>query len=182
MKAKPMLDRVHWRRALVTLAAVVAIDARAQQPPMPPTAPSPLHDALVFFEGTWTVDGANAPDGFREQCSWLPDGRRHMVCRSRWQTASGPREGMSVFSVDAATGDYLYHGFRAGGSVVTQRGRREGEAWIFTAERGAGAERERSRTRIEGDPSGGFVLTDEAARGDGPWSLRGQVRYRRVTQ
>ena len=169
-----------WR-ALGALIAVGAIEAQAQQTALPPAAASPSHEALAFFEGTWTADG-DAPGGFREQCGWLPDGRRHMVCRARWQSASGPREGMSIFSVDAATGDYLYHGFRAGGSVVTQRGRREGDGWIFTTERGAGAERERTRTRIDRDPAGGFVLIDEAARGDGPWILRAQIRYRRVPQ
>ena len=87
--------------------------SQAQPNPSPATA-SPPHELLSFFEGTWIIADARPEEGFRETCTWLAQGRRHMVCRASWQSASGPREGLSVFSYDAASGEYLYHGFRSG--------------------------------------------------------------------
>ena len=58
--------------------------------------PSPLersepHEALAFYEGTWTILDKEH-EGYRETCSWLGEVRRHIVCRARVQSADGPRE------------------------------------------------------------------------------------------
>nr|MBA3242076.1 hypothetical protein [Acidobacteriota bacterium] len=61
--------------------------------PSPPTVPSPPHERLSMFKGTWTIVGYPPERRLRETCDWLPEGRRHMVCRVRFQTPTGPREG-----------------------------------------------------------------------------------------
>lgn len=104
-----------------------------------------------------------------------------MVCRSRWNTPSGPREGLSIFSHDAVTGDYLYNGFRAGGLHVIQRGSEEGGKWLFRSERGNGADRVRTRVTIE--PSrGGFIFLSESSKGDEPFRAGAKVVYVRLAR
>lgn len=142
--------------------------------------PAEPHERLRFFEGTWTTSDSTPDDGFREICAWLPEGRRHMVCRARWHTASGPREGMSVFSFDPVTGKYIYTGFRAGGALVVQHGEEQGGRWVFGSERGEGQARVRTRVTIEPTAERGFTLVSERSTGDGPWTAGATVVYRRV--
>ena len=138
------------------------------------------HEALAFFEGTWTTSDAKPEDEFSETCAWLPAGRRHMVCRSRWKTAAGPREGLSIFSHDERTAEYLYHGFRPGGAVVVHRGLRLPDGWSFTSERGEGEERVRTRVTIGRVAEGRFSFHIETARADGPWATGARLEYRRI--
>ncbi|MES2959492.1 MAG: hypothetical protein V4792_14975 [Pseudomonadota bacterium] len=147
-----------------------------------PSVPSAPHERLAFFEGTWTMVEAPPGQNFRETCAWLGEGRRHMLCRSRWTTATAPREALSVISYSHNTADYLYHGFRAGGSVVTQRGVPKDDGWLFTSEQGAGAAKTATRVTITQVADGDMQFTEESATGGGPWSVNVNVRYKRVAQ
>jgi len=159
--------------------AVLAV-ATAQTTAVPqPLDLSPPHERLGFFEGVWTIADSTPEDGFREVCAWLPQGRRHIVCKSRWNTPSGPTEGLSVFSYDVATGDYVYNGFRPAGSHVTLRGSEQGGRWHFHSERGNGADRLRTRVTIEPN-EGGFIFLSETSKGDEPYQAGAKVVYRRL--
>jgi hypothetical protein len=168
------------RTALVAVAWVVLVPSSTSGQAPAPADPSAPHERLVFFEGTWTVVDAPPEQNFRETCAWLPDGRRHMVCRSRWMTPTGPREGLSIISYSPATVDYLYHGFRAGGAVVTQRGVPKDDGWLFTSEQGAGATRTMIRTTITRVEGGDMQFTEESATGGGAWEVKVKLRYKRV--
>ena len=176
----PLMPR--FRNALLLVCVLNCTTMAQSTSVLAPDKPSPPHELLRFFEGTWTTTDSTAEDGFREVCAWMPEGRRHMVCRSRWTTTSGPREGMSVFSFDSKTGRYVYTGFRSGGAVVVQYGQEQGGRWLFTSEEGAGAARIRTRVTIEANTDHGFDLTSERSVGDGPWSQPSKVSYRRVGQ
>lgn len=164
---------------VATLAATVAYAGAPVRPPSNPAEASPAHERLKFFEGAWTIVETTPEENFSETCAWLPEGRRHMVCRSRITTRAGwTEEGMSIFSIDPATGDTLYTGFRAGGAVAPIRGVVHGEGWQFNDEEGSGAER--FRTRITITPTAkGFDFLQEVSNGDGPWSKAGKVTYLR---
>jgi hypothetical protein len=164
--------------AAALAVSLIPCGSRAQTASAPPQ-PSEPHEALSFFEGSWTTSEAKPEENFRETCSWLPTERRHMVCRSQWLTANGPREGLSIFSVDSSSGDYLYNGFRPSGIVVTHRGQRTPKGWIFGSERSLGAERVRTRITIESTPEGGFNFLSETATGDGPWKAAARIVYQR---
>lgn len=156
--------------AAAALSAGLAPPAAAQSPS--PSQPSQAHERLVFFEGTWTTLESRPEDDFRETCAWLPEGRRHMVCRSRWTVGGEAREGWSIFSYDEATRAYLYHGFRSGGGVVVQRGQPEGSGWRF-----ASGQR---RATLTPSGEGAFRLVHEVAAGEGAWKPAGEVNYRRL--
>lgn len=146
-------------------------------PPIPPMTPVATHEALTFFEGSWTVEERPADQGLVETCAWLPAGRRHMVCRATWRVASGPREGWSIFSYSSADSTYLYHGLRPGGTVEQMRGRRLGDGWEFTSEAGAGSARQRARVTIARLDGRRFRLVAESATGDGPWKVEDTEHY-----
>ena len=165
------------------MAILTSCVVHAQTTPRPgPSEPSAAHEKLRFFEGTWTTSDSNPDQAFRESCAWLPEGRRHMVCRSRWRTATGPREGMSIFSYDATTREYVYNGFRAGGTYVTLRGTEENGRWVLQSESGKGAERVRNRVTIEPNRQGGFNFLSEASTDDAPWKEQAEIAYIRVAQ
>lgn len=144
-----------------------------------PMTPSPPHEALTFFEGTWTTEESAPESRFVETCAFMASGRRHMICRSTWQTSTGPREGMSIFSYNAGDSTYLYYGLRSSGLVEPMRGRLlpDGRGWQFTSEKGGGLDRLRERVTIT--PAGDrFRLVAESATGDGPWKVEGTQNYR----
>jgi len=144
-----------------------------------PAERSEHHEALAFYEGTWTIPDKQH-EGLRETCSWLAEGRRHIICRSRGQTANRPWESLGVYSYDQTRGEYLYHGFGSRGSVYIERGRRIPNGFIFTSESGAGADRVRTRFTIA-EASGGRVSTvTETAKADEPWVVKERVEYLRT--
>jgi hypothetical protein len=105
-------------KLLVIALAVGSFSAQEMEPwsvqaqsPATPMTPSAPHEELAFFEGSWTTEERPAEQGFVETCAWLNAGRRHMICRSTWRVASGPREGVSIFSYRNADATYLYTAF-----------------------------------------------------------------------
>lgn len=168
------------RFVAVALTALVPLWTLGQEPA--PSVPSAPHERLAFFEGTWTVAELPPEQSFRETCSWLTDGRRHMLCRSRWTTPTGPREGLSIFSYSHDTADYLYHGFRAAGSVVTHRGVQKDDGWLFTSEQGEGSAKTMTRITIARVAGGDMQFTQESTTGGGPWAVKAKVLYKRVAQ
>jgi hypothetical protein len=145
-----------------------------------PITPSPPHEALAFFDGTWTTEESPPEEGFVETCAWLNGGRRHMVCRSTWQTESGPRAGMSIFSYREADSTYLYHGFRSNGGVELLQGHPIGDGWQFTHKEETGGIRQRTQVTITRISNDHFKLVAESAEGDSPWVVDGIVNYKRI--
>lgn len=172
---KPAGVSMNLCAVLLTLS-LFAVDAVAQAP-VTPLTPVPAHEALRFFEGAWTIEERPAEQAFVETCAWLPNGRRHMVCRSQWRAPSGAREGWSIFSYRAADSTYLYHGLRAGGAVEPMHGRRLEDGWEFLSEAGTGATRQRVRVTIKRLEAQRFRLVAEAAVGDGAWKLEDTEHY-----
>lgn len=124
-----------------------------------------------------------ASQEFRETCEWLPLGRRHMVCRARFKTASGqPREGMSVFSYRASDGKYVHQAFSSSGAIETVVGTAsaDGRSWEFTLDGGTGDARVRKRIKVTPLDGGRFRFSEQTAKGDGDWSAEEVVTYRRV--
>ncbi len=93
--------------AFATWLVSVSGWANSQPAALPsPSERSEPHEALAFYEGTWTILDSKH-EGYRETCSWLAGGRRHIVCRASVQTASGTRETLGTYSYDPTSGEYL---------------------------------------------------------------------------
>ena len=157
--------------------ALFGVSPARSQTPVTPMTPSPAHEAMAFFEGSWTTEERPADQRFVETCNWLPSGRRHMVCKSTWQTPTGPREGWSIFSFRAADSTYIYTGLRAGGTLVPMTGRSLPDGWEFLSETGSGATRERAKVAITRLGPQRFRLVASTATGDGPWQEAGVEHY-----
>ena len=161
--------------ASVGLFCLSISSAGAQTSPLTPSEP---HEALTFFEGSWTTEERPAESRFVETCKFLNAGRRHMICHSRWHVPSGQREGISIFSYNEADSTYLYYGLRPGGLVEQLRGRRLKDGWVFESAAGKGDPPVRSRVTISTVAPGRFKLVAESATGDGPWQVEGTEHYR----
>lgn len=142
----------------------------------PPQAADPWQ-ALAFFEGNWTIAGLPAGARFDEACSWLSEERRHLVCRSRTESASGVREGLGVFSYRAADGRYVYRSFEPTGEVMEFEGRRLGDTWQFTGTTGSGPTQRTTRMTITPGGERSFRLAEEVANGNGPFQRQPEIRY-----
>jgi hypothetical protein len=168
-------------RHIALAAWLVSVGTCAiSQPATLPSVRSEAHEALAFYEGTWTHAEAKPGEGFQETCSWLAEGRRHMICKARWQTVNGPREALGIYSYDPTTGDYQYHGFSASGAVVKERVQRRPKGWLYTTDSGTGAERVRTRETLEETAEGRVSAIHETAKAEGPWVVDRRVEYLRT--
>src|SRR5438132_706537 len=100
-------------------------------------SPSPAeysepHEALAFYEGTWTKPDKN--DGYKETCTWLDGRRRHMICRATLPTPTGMREALGVYSYDEESRQYLSHGFSGNGRILIEKGQRIPNGFRFISE------------------------------------------------
>ena len=113
---------------VVLLGAILSSSTAAQdtRPPRSadPATPSPAHERMRLFEGTWVPEpdadlkgGAKRSTTLQETCAWLGGGRRHMVCRTSYPVEgySLPRESMYILSYREADSTYIVHFAFAGG-------------------------------------------------------------------
>jgi hypothetical protein len=140
---------------------------------------SDSHEALALYEGSWIALGKQYENN-REVCTWLPEGRRHIICKSRDKTGDVPRESLSVYSYDAVKREYVYHGFRADGSIESQRGQRTPTGFLFASDEGIGAKRLRTRFTITEGVDGHFHTVSETAKGDGPFVVDSKIEFVRT--
>jgi hypothetical protein len=170
------------RSTLVAALACATVTASAQlQPPrgVAPTAAPAVdpYQALSFFEGSWTIAGLPAGTRFDESCAWLPPTRRHLVCRSRTETAGGVQEGLGVFSYRASDGMYVYRSFDPNGEVDVLEGRLVGGTWHFNGLSGSGANARRTRITITPGGERSFRLAQEMATGTGAFQPQPDLHY-----
>jgi hypothetical protein len=145
---------------------------------VPASAPTPAHERLTFFEGTWTVAEMPLERAYRERCAWMEGGRRHMICRARSRTATGEsRESLSMFSYQPSDSSYLYYGLRPGGAVEQLKGRAMPDGWTFFGETGSGPSRERKQVTITRLSNARFRFIEAVARGDAPFAAADSIHY-----
>lgn len=179
MKAYLLTTATLFGMALMLHGAPADAQSATPRPaPIPPSTPTPAHERMAFFEGTWTVAELPRERAYRERCAWMEGGRRHMICRARSRTSAGEsRESVSMFSFRPADSTYLYYGLRAGGAVEQLTGRAMPDGWEFLGETGAGPTRERKRVTIARLTDGRFRLVEAVARGDAPFSAADSIHY-----
>jgi hypothetical protein len=159
--------------ALLMVATTVDLVARAASPaPMqgtPPGTSRPNHERLAVFEGTWAKKDLPAGETFRDTCAWLPQGRRHMICRQRAESPRGVTEQMAIFSYRGADSTYLLTVFLANGQVWRYEGRPDGDRWVFEL---VASRPDSPRLRQVVMPAGDTIrFIEEVSENGGPWRL-----------
>ena len=166
--------------AFVTIFTVTSScsDAQSADPPSP-LVPSEPYEALAFYEGTWKSSHKDRAD-IQEICTWLPGGRRHILCKSRRQASDGTRETLGVYSFDEDLKEYVYHGFGSRGDISFEHGQRIPNGFRFFSEDGAGSESSRTRFTIEESANGKVSTLLEESKPGGPWVVVEKVEYVRT--
>ena len=166
---------LHLCPATITMAALLAampgVRAQAQEAGAnSPITPSPAHERLAVFEGSWIEAGAPADRASRDSCAWLVGGRRHMICRRVTASATGSRELMMIYSYRRSDSTYTVSVLLPGGQVWQYAGRPEGNRWVlyFVNDRPEGAPRLRQVITTVADT---LHFVEEASVSDGPWLL-----------
>jgi hypothetical protein len=151
----------------ICLTAVEPTTASVQS--TSPATPRPAHERLSVLEGSWEKKSLPAGETFRDTCAWLPEGRRHMICRQRAESPRGRREQMAIFSYRGADSTYLLTVFLANGQVWRYEGRPDGDRWVFELV----ASRPGSpRLRQVLIPSGDSIrFLEEVSENGAPWRL-----------
>ena len=188
---RPGLERgilcvVLWGAILSSSTA--AQDSRPRRSADPAT-PSPAHERMKLFEGTWVPEpdadlkgGAKRSTTLQETCAWLGGGRRHMVCRTSYHVEgySLPRESMYILSYREADSTYIAHFAFAGGDNLVYHGRLEGDRWILNLQpTPLLPANKRLREIITVVPEGLRYVEEQSVDG-GPWTITEDYRRRRI--
>jgi len=135
----------------------------------PPSTPRPGHERLAVLEGTWAKKDLPTGETFRDTCAWLPEGRRHMICRQRGESLRGATEQMAIFSYRGADSTYLLTVFLANGQVWRYEGRPDADRWVFDL---VPSRPDSPRLRQVLIPAGDSIrFLEEVSENGGPWRL-----------
>ncbi len=175
--------------ATVLITAMTFAPGPAQEPvkakdSMMPSAP---HERLMVFEGTWERDDGPVPAGAarqpegRETCEWLTGGRRHMMCRLRYEKPEGvSRERTHILSYRVEDGTYLaYFAFPSGDNLL-YHGRVEGDRWIMDMQPSTLLPKNKRFREIITPTENGLRYVEEVSTDGGPWTVTEDYRMRRV--
>ena len=156
-----------------------------------PAEPSPPHERMAVFEGTWAVapgawfeSGPQPPGTSEDTCAWLPGGRRHMVCR-RWIQAEGSdvrRESIQVLSYRGRDSTYVSHLAFPTGATLTYHGRIEGERWVMNLQPSPHFPPNLRLRTIITQEQDGLRFIEEASEDGGAWRKTEDYRYQRVVR
>lgn len=175
--------------SVLSAALLMAIAGLAQEPgkskdSMTPSAP---HERLTVFEGTWEHADSAIPAGgarqpaARETCEWLTGGRRHMICRSRYQKPEGViRERMHILSYRAEDSTYVVYFAFPGGDNLLYHGRVEGDRWIMDMQPSPLLPKNKRFREIITPTENGLRFVEEVSTDGGPWTVSEDYRMRRV--
>jgi hypothetical protein len=165
---------------LVLVLALVPPAAAAGQasPERGPSRALAPHERLAVFEGTWTLAEAGEGPSFQETCAWLPEGRRHLVCRSRFWSEQRAVEHMMVYSYTRADSTYVVTAFLAPGQVWRYVGGPDADRWVFDLETDR-ADGPRIRTVVTVRPDT-LHFVEEVSEDGGAWRTTEDYRHVRV--
>ena len=175
--------------ASVLIAAAMMMMAAPPQERVKPKdamAPSAPHERLNVFEGTWEPEGA-VPAGTaqqaaaRETCEWLTGGRRHLICRVKYQTPEGvTRERTHILSYRVEDSTYIAYFTFPSGDNLLYHGRVEGDRWIMDMQPSPLLPGNKRFREIITPTENGFRYVEEASTDGGPWRVTEDYRMRRV--
>jgi len=161
--------------ALLTLGgAAIAQGPQAQAP-----KPTPEHQRLGYFVGTWTTEGEMKPGPMgpggkmtsKDRCEWF-EGRFAVVCHATGTTPMGPAKSIGILSYSSEEKVYTYYGIDNSGMVMTAaaRGKVQDDTWTYTDEGMMGGQKYQSRVTIKPLSPTAYTFSMEMQGPDGKWA------------
>jgi hypothetical protein len=125
--------------ALCVIAATTSV-ARAEEPQMP--TPTPEHEALEAWVGSWTGTGEIKPGilgpggemRWNEECTWFENSRFYVVCESEGSNPMGPVTSLGIIGYDPAKKVYTHYSIDTNGWSAYAEGTHSGDTWTFTSD------------------------------------------------
>lgn len=147
--------------------------------PQGPMTPRPAHERLAVFEGVWTSADTIPGVSFRETCSWMEGGRRHMICRSRYESPNGNVEHRTIYSYRGRDSTYVVTALLGTGQVWTYEGRVQDGRWVF--DRVFDRPDVTQRLRMVVTPAGDTIhFIEESSENGAAWKVTEDYRYVRI--
>ena len=123
-----------------------AAGAASAQEAIEAPKPTPEHEALGMWVGTWAGTGEMKPGPFgpggamtwTEECSWFGGNKFHVVCKSDGKGPMGPVKGLGIMGYDAEKKVYTHIGVDSSGWQGISEGTHKGNAWTFQSEESMG--------------------------------------------
>jgi len=124
---------------LVVMLALFSIPAGSAEDPAAMPEPTPEHEALGAWVGTWSGSGELKPGPFgpggsmswTEECSWFGDARFNVVCKSKGTGPMGPMKGLGIMGYDTEKKVYKHFGIDTYGWMGGGEGTHSGDTWTF---------------------------------------------------
>lgn len=123
------------------LTAWCATAAFAQPKEMP--KPTPEHQKLGYFVGTWSTTGEMKPSPFgpggkmtgTDTCEWFA-GNFAVVCRTEGTSPMGPMKGIGIMGYNTDEKVYTYYGLDNSpmNMATVPKGTLQGDTWTYTDE------------------------------------------------
>jgi len=143
-----------------------------------PARPSPEHEKMGYFVGTWKVTGEMMenpvmPAGSFEttdNCRWF-DGGFAVVCETEGQGPAGKMTGLGIMAYSPEEKVYTYYGLGNDGMAMTSlpKGTVEGNTWTYLDESEMGGMTVKSRWVMEQLSPTSYTFRWEMQGADGSW-------------
>jgi hypothetical protein len=162
--------------SVVALVVVGRFTVLAQPPAAP--KPTPEHQKLAFFVGTWTNEGEMkaspmGPAGKvtgKDTCEWF-EGHFSVICRGEGKSPMGMMKNIGILSYSPEEKVYTYYGTDNSGMVMTSvaKGTVTGDTWTYTDEGMMGGQKMKSRVTIKQLSPTSQTFLMEISGPDGKW-------------
>ncbi len=170
-----MAKRVFAATLVLTLASALLVMAQAPAAPKP----TPEHQRLGYFIGTWTFEGEAKASPFgpagkftgTERDEWFPGGF-FVVSHSDSKDPSGKtRKGLTIMGYNPGEKVYTYYGIESGmGVAYGSKGTVQGDTWTWNEEEKVGGKPMKIRVIVKEVPPTAYTFTIETSSDGKTWT------------
>jgi hypothetical protein len=163
----------------LSVALLLGLYGTAVAQPAQAQKPTPEHQRLRYFVGTWTTEGEMkagpmGPGGkvtSTDRCEWF-EGRFAVVCHSTGKTPMGPSKSIGILAYSAEEKVYTYYGVDNSNMVMTSvpRGSVQDGTWTYTDESVMGGQKMKTRVTIKELSPSAYTFNMEMQGPDGKWT------------
>ena len=174
---------MHTRLAVALVSALLIFPGAtwAQEP-----TPTPEHQALSFWIGTWQIEAEAKPNPLfpegkysaRMTADWFQGGF-HVLCHYDWTGVLGAYSELNILGYDPAAAAYYNYAIDGFGGGTIFRGPMDEDVWTYTADLAVEGQSMTFRWTVRNASPGVITWTSELSVDGGPWILAGEARAMR---